>query len=91
MPFGINAADCIFGFEMARLTRKASAQFVEFCFSATPHVTSRSVGPSSNAGGKRRIVCIDGKNRAAVERFEARMGFVVRDFFKPQSAKSADR
>ena len=87
MPFGSMQPTASLGFEMARLTGEAAAQCVEFCGGrhAPCHFAQRRAFFES--GRQRRIVRIDDDDRAAVQRFEARVGFVVRDFFQTPVAK----
>ena len=85
----VDAPHRVVVFEVSWLTCKAASQCVEFGPRRyTPrHFTQRRT--LFEGGRQRRIVRIHGQNRAAVQRFEAGAGFVVRSLFQTPVGEKA--
>jgi hypothetical protein len=78
----VDATHRVVVFEVSRLTREAAAQGIQFnaCRHTPRHFPQRRTFFERRR--QRRIVRVDDQNRATVQRFKARAGFIVCGLFQ---------
>jgi hypothetical protein len=85
----VDAPHGVVVFEMTSLTGEAATQRVEFgaCRHTPRHLAQRRT--FLEGGRQRRIIRVDDKYRAAIQRFKAGAGFVVRSLFQTPVSEKA--